>query len=254
MLPVIGIQAGHEQADQRLFHAARTTAVLAVRHFFHAIPFIIPALDERDDLTEAILDRVDGLLMPGGRAHVHPALYREDTRTPDQHDPPRDHTAMNLIRGAVERGMPVLGICRGMQEMNVAFGGSLFQNVTDVPGRMTHIPVENCSYDDGVLPAHDIVLMAGGLLDSLSETPRVRVNSWHTQAVDRLGRGMAVEAVAEDDTIEAIRKTDAKGFCVGVQWHPEVNPYDDPLAIPLFRAYKEALDKYLALKAGADDV
>ncbi len=136
-------------------------------------------------------------------------------------DERRDGTTLPLIKQIVERGVPLLALCRGFQELNVAYGGTLFQHVEEVPGRSDHREDKNQPLDVQYAPIHDVHLTPGGRLEMLAGTGTIKVNSLHSQGIDRLAGGLAVEAVAPDGQIEGVRVRDAQSFAIGVQWHPE---------------------------------
>jgi len=190
----------------------------------------------------AVLDRLDGLLVPGSPSNVHPSLYGGgDSRTPDLHDADRDATSLPLIRAALDRGLPVLAICRGIQELNVALGGSLHQAVHDLPGRQDHRGGPG-SMAERYRPKHPVAL--SGTLARIVGAGEIVVNSLHGQAIDRPAPGLAIEALAPDGTIEAVRVAGARGFALGVQWHPEWGYATDAASLALFRAFGDACRRY----------
>jgi putative glutamine amidotransferase len=204
------------------------------------IPLLIPALAEELGLDE-LLTRLDGILFTGSPSNVEPRHYDGTPSAPGTlHDPERDATTLPLIRKAVQAGVPVLGICRGFQEMNVVFGGTLHQKVHDVPGYSDHRDDESQPLEVQYGPAHDVTLEPGGLLRAMADSDRIRVNSLHSQGVDRLGPGLAVEARAPDGLIEAFRVQRAASFAVAVQWHPEWNAMSNPFSRALFAAFGAA--------------
>jgi len=172
---------------------------------------------------------------------VEPHRYQGRPSDPGTlHDPARDATTLPLIRKAVEAGVPVFGICRGFQEMNVAFGGTLHQKLHEVPGFLDHRDDETQPLEVQYGPAHDLTLEPGGLLRSLASSDRVRVNSLHSQGIERLGGELTVEARAPDGVIEAFRVTRARRFALAVQWHPEWQVMSYPFSRALFAAFGEA--------------
>jgi putative glutamine amidotransferase len=196
----------------------------------------------------ALLDTVDGILLTGARANVHPTCFGVDPDARyEPYDRDRDAIALPLVRACTERGVPLLGICRGLQEMNVAFGGSLHPEVRDLPGRMNHRAprAEDGSLhrDPNVIFAdrHDVRFVADSVIARLLGRLTVRVNSLHGQAILALGDRVVVEGVAEDGTIEAIRIAGASSFALGVQWHAEVDAHTNPVNRTLFRAFGAAL-------------
>lgn len=213
------------------------------------LPVLLPALGERLD-PDDLLDRVDGVLVTGAKSNVHPRHYGE-TPTPahEPFDEARDATTLPLIRRAVERGVPLLAICRGIQEMNVALGGSVtagFQDARDLPGHSA----SNEGHNDERFALHHPVAIAPGsrLADVLGA--EAKVNSLHTQALDRLAPGVRVEATAPDGTVEAISVEGARNFAVGVQWHPEYWAATDGASRRVLEAFGEACRAYAAGKAG----
>ncbi len=241
MTPIVGLPACARRYPDYLQHAVAEQYVAAVRDGTGAVPVLLPPVG---GLAEALLDRLDGLLLPGSESNVAPALYgvAEDA-TPGQHDPARDATVLPLIRLALVRGMPVLGICRGHQELNVALGGTLHQAVHAVVGRMDHREDPGADEATQWAPAHGVALSGG--VAALMGRGMVRVNSLHGQAIDRLGRGLVAEGVAPDGTVEAVRAEGA-GFCVGVQWHPERGEAGAMGSTALFAAFGAACRAYAA--------
>lgn len=218
-------------------------------------PVLVPAAG--DAVVRDILPRLDGLLLTGSRSNVAPGLYAGPPHlegTPE--DPARDSTTLPLIRAALEMGLPLFAICRGFQELNVALGGALDQRVQDLPGRLDHsTPV------DQVLPrvrtgkAHNVRVLEDGMLAQvwrgLDWSPEgVPVNSLHNQAVSRVAPRLLPEAWAPDGTIEGGRVRDARGFALGVQWHPEYDWAEDALSRRLFEAFGQAAMRWAAERAG----
>ncbi len=238
--PVIGLPADRRMIGRHPFHAVGEKYIRAVMQAAGAIPILIPSLGDELDVEE-ILARIDGLLFSGSPSNVEPHRYRGPESAPGTlHDPHRDATTLPLIPRAVASGVPVLGICRGFQEMNVAFGGTLHQKVHEVAGLMDHRDDESLPLEEQYGPAHEVILEPGGLLRSLAGTDRVRVNSLHSQGVDRLGSGLAVEARAPDGLVEAFRVQAAPRFAVAVQWHPEWQVMGNAFSRTLFAAFGAA--------------
>ncbi|MGH8309785.1 MAG: gamma-glutamyl-gamma-aminobutyrate hydrolase family protein, partial [Steroidobacteraceae bacterium] len=194
---------------------------------------------------------VDGILFTGSASNVEPQRYQgAASETGTVHDPERDATTLPLIPKAVKAGVPVFGICRGFQEMNVAFGGTLAQKLQDVRGNLDHREDEEAALEVQYGPAHDVVLEPGGLLRALAGTDRVRVNSLHSQGVDRLADGLLVEARATDGVIEAFRVRGAPRFALAVQWHPEWQVMSNSLSRALFAAFGAASRERAQLRSG----
>lgn len=238
--PLIGLPADRRTIGLHPFHAVGDKYARAVLEASGGLPLLIPALAEELRLDE-LVDRLDGLLFTGSPSNVEPHHYEGPPSHPGTlHDPARDATTLPLIRKAVQAGVPVLGICRGFQEMNVAFGGSLHQRVHEVAGYIDHRDDESQPLEVQYGPAHEVILEPDGLLRSLAGVERVRVNSLHWQGIERLGPALAVEARAPDGLIEAFRVVDAPRLALAVQWHPEWQVMDNPLSRALFAAFGAA--------------
>ncbi len=222
-------------------HAASDTYVRATDQVVGAVPVLLPANGDNADI-ETLLARLDGIILTGSRSNVQPSLYEGPAHaegTPE--DPLRDATTLPLIRAAVAMGVPVLAICRGLQEFNVAMGGSLHQRLQDLPGRMDHsTPMQpNPRVRQG--KAHDLRILPGTWLHRVAGSTTIAVNSLHNQGIDRLAPGLVAEGVAPDGTIEAIRAVSSPGFAVGVQWHPEYDFETDTVSAAIFAAFGRAV-------------
>jgi len=203
------------------FHVAGEKYLMAVLDAADAVPLIIPAIG-REFRLEELLERLDGLLLTGSPSNVEPHRYGGDASRPGTwHDPDRDDVTLPLIPRAVAAGVPVLGICRGFQEINVAFGGTLWQHLHEVPGNLDHRDDPEQALDQQYGPAHEVVFEPDGLLRRLAGSERLQVNSLHGQGVRELGKDLAIEARAPDGVVEAFRVRTARNFAVAVQWHPE---------------------------------
>ena len=240
--PVIGVPADRRLlgAHQQAYHLAGEKYLAAVLDAAGAIPLIVPAIGRELQLDE-LLDTLDGLMFMGSPSNVEPRHYRgQPSAAGTLHDPHRDETTLPLIPKAVAAGLPVLGICRGFQEMNVAFGGTLWQKLHEVPGHFDHREDNEEALEVQYGPAHEVILEPGGLLRELAGTDRVQVNSLHGQGVRQLAPGLLVEARAPDGVIEAFRVERAPRFALALQWHPEWRVMDNPLSAALFRAFGAA--------------
>lgn len=231
-------------------HAASDTYVRAVDLIVGGLPCLIPAMGERADVR-AWLGLIDGLLLTGSRSNVEPARYGGPPHpegTPE--DPARDAVTLPLIRAAVAAGVPVLAICRGMQELNVAFGGTLDQRIQDLPGRIDHsTPSEQPLAAVRTGKAHLVAIRPGSLLAGIVGRTSLAVNSLHNQGIARLAPGLAVEATAPDGTIEAVTLPGAAGFVLGVQWHPEYDFAADAASRAIFEAFGAAARRRAAARA-----
>lgn len=248
---VIGVIGNAHLVDNRFAvqHVGERN-LRAVAEVAGALPLMFGGSSEFAQI-EDLLAVVDGILLTGGRANVHPTYFKtEPNPRHEPYDQPRDELALALVRTCVERGVPLFGICRGFQEMNVAYGGSLHPEIRELPGRMNHrMPrLENGEIhpDPTVVFAdrHDVQLTPGGVFARLFGRDLIRVNSLHGQGILEPGPRIVIEGVAEDGTIEAIRIADAPGFALGVQWHAEYDPQVNPINRALFLAFGEAVAAY----------
>ena len=243
--PLIGVTACIRPIERHEFHAVAKQYVRAVVDAAGGLPLVIPALGEALEVGE-IIGRIDGLLLSGSPSNVEPRHYSgPPARAGTKQDHARDATTLPLIRRAIAAGVPVLGLCRGAQELNVALGGTLHQHVHELPGKGDHRAVASDDNDTRYAPVHSVRLMPGGLLARLAGAVEARVNSLHAQAIDRLAPGLAVEATAPDGVIEAVRLADGPDarpavFALGVQWHPEWHIANDRLSRAIFAAFGDA--------------
>jgi putative glutamine amidotransferase len=223
------------------YHLAGEKYVTAALDAAGAIPVIVPSLG-RELQDESLLASLDGLLFTGSPSNVEPHRYSgEPSEAGTLHDPHRDETTLPLIPRAVAAGVPVLGICRGFQEMNVAFGGTLWQKLQDVPGFHDHREDKDQPLEQQYGAAHEVALEPGGLLQRLANgAARITVNSLHSQGVRELGAGLSIEARADDGVIEAFRVTAARRFALAVQWHPEWRVHDNKFSMALFAEFGAA--------------
>ena len=242
--PVVAVAADVKDIDIYRGHAVSETYLRALVNGADALPLILPALDESTDF-ETLLDRVDGVLLPGSRSNVHPLRYgAPETDKTLPHDPRRDAVTLPLIKATLARGVPLFAICRGMQELNVAHGGTLIAEVQELPGRIDHRAPQSDDNDMRFAIRQDVIVEPGGVLAGILGAGTVRVNSLHRQAVDKLGAGLNVEARASDGTVEAMSITGARSFALGVQWHPEYWVGNDQPSRALFTAFGKAIRAY----------
>jgi putative glutamine amidotransferase len=246
--PVVGVIGSAHLAEGK-FPAQRVSERIlgTVSEVAGALPLIFAGTPQITDMG-ALLDTVDGILLTGARANVHPSHFgAEEDPAYEPYDQNRDALALPLIEEAVARGVPVFGICRGFQEMNVAFGGTLHPEIRELPGRLNHraLRLANGEIDAQVIYAerHAVRLTPGGVFARLLGTECIRVNSLHGQGILKPGDRIVIEGVAEDETIEAIRVDAAPGFALGVQWHAEAIADDNPVNRTLFEAFGAALAK-----------
>jgi putative glutamine amidotransferase len=243
---IVGIPACAKLINGHPQHATPSRYGNAVMGGSGAVPVLIPPVGEGE---LALLERLDGLLLSGSPSNVHPDNYGGgESETPDSHDEERDATTLPLIRAAIARGMPVLAICRGIQELNVALGGTLYQRVHTVPGRMDHRG-HGATHEERYAPRHTVAL--SGQLARIVGRGEAMVNSLHGQAINQPAPGLVIEALAPDGTIEAVRVESAPGFAYGIQWHPEWGWAQDAVSRAIFAAFGEALRAYAGLRRAA---
>lgn len=249
--PIVIVPACTRQIGPHAYHAAQTKYVDAVVLGARCAPLVLPALGSATDL-DAMLDVCDGIMLTGSASNVHPSHYEQDLADPAlPQDPARDATTLPLIRAALKRGIPVIAVCRGFQEMNVALGGSLYQAVQDVPGMMDHRENPDLPLEEQYAPAHPVNIEAGGLLHGiLGGMATTCVNSLHGQGVNRLAPGIVVEATSNDGLVEAFSVPSAPGFALAVQWHPEWRILDNPVSMKIFGAFGDACRDYRATRGG----
>jgi putative glutamine amidotransferase len=249
-LPLVAVPTDIRQFDNYTWHATPHQYLEAAVAVGGVMPVLVPAMGDRLDL-DGLLDRVDGVMITGSKSNVHPSLYGEEaTEANGPYDPDRDATSLPLIRRAVERGIPLLAICRGIQEMNVALGGSLAAEIQDREGAMDHRAPEHDHADMRFGIRQPVTIAEGSCLAGIFGAGEIKINSLHRQAVDRLGARLQVEAVAPDGTVEAVSVKDAEAFAVGVQWHPEYWAASDETSAKLFRAFGDAVRAYAARPRG----
>jgi putative glutamine amidotransferase len=238
--PVVGLPTDRRIFDGMPTHQVNDEYITAVRDGAGALPLLIPATDTPLAVDD-ILDAVDALLITGAPSNVAPSHYGATARPGTELDAARDAMTLPLLRAAIARGTPVLAICRGFQELNVALGGTLHQHVHEIPGRLDHREPQDGLRDREYAHAHGIRIAPGSVLGRLSGMTEAMVNSLHHQGIDRLAPGLFADAAAPDGQIEAISMPDAPGFLLGVQWHPEWRWAEDDLSRAIFAAFRAAL-------------
>ncbi|MCG8504394.1 MAG: gamma-glutamyl-gamma-aminobutyrate hydrolase family protein, partial [Sphingomonadales bacterium] len=244
--PVVALICNTKEIGENIFHVVSEQYIAAVRDAAGAMPLLLPVLPTPVE-SEALFGVVDGVVMTGAVSNVHPHYYAgPKSREGVLHDPQRDMTSLELINAALDLGIPLFCICRGFQELNVALGGSLHQHLEEIEGRIDHREPKDQSKDVQYAPAHDVTLTPDGYLAGLLGKSRLTVNSLHGQGVDRLADRLRVEAVADDGTIEAVTVADASGFALGIQWHPEWRPFENPDYRAVFNAFGDAVRAYHA--------
>jgi putative glutamine amidotransferase len=239
--PVVGIIGNaHLINDEYPAHAAGTMNSTAVSQVADCLPLIIPP-DPGLVRVEDLLDTCDGFLLTGGRPNVHPEEYGEpETEAHGTFDRGRDAIALPLVRACVERGQPVMGLCRGFQEVNVAMGGTLHPEIRDLPGRDNHRMPPDGTLEEKFALRHIVTLSETGPFALLFGEQQVLTNTLHGQGIKAPGGRIVIDGHAPDGTPEALYVRDAPGFTLSVQWHPEWNADQDPVSRPLFEAFGAA--------------
>jgi putative glutamine amidotransferase len=237
-LPIVGLPACRRTINERVTHTLADKYPAALIEAAGCLPLVIPAIGSKVEVT-AVLDRLDGLLLTGSPSNIHPSEYGcEPLDGEIRHDVERDATTLPLIREAVRRDLPILAICRGIQELNVALGGTLHQRLHAMPDRISHRPPKD-SPNGPYGPVHTVTLTPGGLLAGLVGSLEIIVNSLHSQGIDEPAPGVRVEATAPDGQIEGVSLPQAR-FVLGVQWHPEYKVLENPVSAALFAAFGQA--------------
>jgi putative glutamine amidotransferase len=240
--PVVLVPACNRWLGDHPFHIAGRKYVDFAR-LAGALPLVVPRL-EPQEIDEA-LDLADGVLLTGSPSNVHPSAFGEEVHDPSLPlDPERDAWTLPLIRLALARGLPLLAICRGTQETNVALGGTLHQAVQEQPGLNDHRAESSQPAAVQYGPAHPVDVVPGGLLASITGRASFEVNSVHGQGVKQLAAGLRVEAVAPDGLVEAFSVPDAPGFNLCLQWHPEWQAAGNPVSMQILRAFGAAAARY----------
>jgi len=248
-LPLVGVVADVQPVGELPFHIAQEKYLNAVRVGSGCFPVIIPSFGLDDGLVD-FAGELDGLMLTGAISNVEPQRYGAPVEPPrGPYDPARDSTTLPLIELAVITELPLLAICRGFQELNVALGGTLSPRVHEIPGRLDHRAPYKKPLAEQYAPTHEVRLAPGGALAGLIPgTDAVMVNSLHWQGIETLAPRLTAEATAPDGTIEGVRVTNAKGYTLGVQWHPEWDIANAPFSMALFRSFGDAARKRRALR------
>lgn len=243
--PIVIVPACTAQISAHPFYVAQMKYVDAVLRGSHCLPLVLPAFGIETDF-DAALDVADGVMLTGSPSNVHPSHYAQEVHNPAlPQDAARDATTLPLIRAALKRGIPLIAVCRGFQEVNVALGGSLHQAVQEVEGMQDHREVKSLSLDEQYAPAHSITLESSGRLAAiLGGVQQIMVNSLHGQGIAQLAPGLRVEASADDGLVEAFSFGDAGSFALAVQWHPEWRMAENPDSVKLFAAFGQACRDY----------
>lgn len=248
--PLVAISTDTRQFENYTWHAAPQQYLEAALVGAGVFPLLVPSMGARLDL-DALLASVDGVIVTGSKSNVHPSLYGGDASEANgPYDPARDATTPPLIRKAIDYGVPLLAICRGIQELNVALGGTLATELQERDGALDHRAPASDSQDERFAIRQQVSIKPGSCLSGVFGAGEIMVNSVHRQGIERLGGRLQVEAVAGDGTIEAVSVIGSTAFAVGVQWHPEYWVRTDDASSRIFRAFGEAARQHRDLKAG----
>lgn len=240
--PIVAVPMCVKHIDGQNYHTVGEKYLTALIDGSGVYPLSFPALGTVLPV-ESLLDHVDGLLLTGSPSNIAVGHYSGDPDRDDSpQDPGRDAVTLPLIRAALQRDIPLLAICRGFQELNVALGGSLHTRIHEQPGRLDHRAGDG-PYDDIYKPAHELILEKGSRFADIFGAERITINSVHWQAIDKPAERLAVEGRAPDGVIEAVRVKDAS-FALGVQWHPEYRCVDNADSVKLFAAFGAAVRAY----------
>jgi putative glutamine amidotransferase len=248
-LPLIGIPVDVKLLENAPCHIVGEKYVNAIVHGADCYPVMLPAMSRGADLRafgdkfplSRIAGQLDGVFLPGSYSNVHPRRYGKSDRQPVLPiDEQRDEMALDLIHACIEQAVPLLAVCRGFQEMSVAFGGSIHVEVHQMDSFSDHRERYELPRDQQYQHAHPVEFTSDGLLHGIHGSTTAMVNSLHGQGIDRLGDGLVIEAAAPDGLIEAICVPDSPGFTLGVQWHPEWHFWEDELSRQIFHAFRDA--------------
>ena len=240
--PIVGIIGNsHMITDTYHVHAGGYHSSSAISKVADCTPVIVPSDPELVGVEE-LLTHFDGFLFTGGRPNVHPEEYgHEPTEAHGTFDRARDRVVLPLIRALTERGQPYFGVCRGFQEVAVAFGGTLHPEIRDIPGRMNHRMPPDGTQEEIFELRQRVTFTEGGVFHRLVGAQSVMTNTLHGQGVEEPGARIVIDGFADDTTPEALYVRDAPGFTLSVQWHPEFNAVNDPVSQKLFTAFGDSV-------------
>ena len=249
-MPLVGVTADWRDVGDMPYHIVGDKYARAVWESARCTPLHIPAMAGSHDPFHLVA-ALDGIFFTGSPSNVHPSRYGvAPSEAHEPYDPPRDATIFPLIDAALETGLPALFVCRGFQELNVALGGKLHAKVHEVEGRIDHRRPKHDDLDVQYGPNHKVSFVEGGFFADLVGATEITVNSLHNQALDQVADRLIVEAVAPDGTPEAVVVKDAKGFAIGVQWHPEYGPIEKSVSSRIFEAFGDAVRDHVAARRG----
>lgn len=248
MHPIVAVTSDVRELDDNIWHATPEPYLKAAVETAGVLPLIVPSLGSRID-PDSLLSSVDGLMLTGSRSNVHPLHYGAgDVEKHGPYDESRDATVLPLIRRAVELGVPLLAICRGIQEFNVALGGTLAREIQEREGALDHRAPEADTEDERFVIRQPVIIKEGGCLAGIFGAGEIMVNSLHRQGIEVPAPSLQIEAVAPDGTVEAVSVKDVPAFAIGVQWHPEYWAHSDEASAKIFRAFGNAAREHAAAR------
>jgi len=242
-LPVVGVPTCRHKIGDLDYDCTQHKYLAALYKSANVLPLQIPLFGDRVEI-DTILENVDGILLTGSHSNIHPRYYGNTDQEPDfKIDVVRDDTILRLIRPAIDQGIPLFAICRGFQELNVAYGGTLYTRL-DLEGLFNeHREDKSLELGQRYDPVHSVNLMPGGRLHKMLNTESINVNSLHGQGIKNLADNLIVEGCAEDGLIEAVSVDGSTNFAIGVQWHPEWKSTENPVSTILFSEFGKACHK-----------
>jgi putative glutamine amidotransferase len=246
--PIVGVVSDSRALDGRVYDVVEELYLVSLVRSARAVPVVIPALGPELDLA-ALLSRLDGILLTGSHSNIEPHTYGAENLGRDQpRDLKRDATTLPLVRAVMRCDLPLLAICRGLQEVNVALGGTLHQDLAHA-GFVGHRDPRPCSVEEKYAPRHEVDLVQNGLLHAISGLRESRVNSVHQQGIRELAPGAIAIAHARDGLVEAFTLPQLRAFNVAIQWHPEWHTQNDPLSRAIFSAFGDACSMRIGTRA-----
>lgn len=242
--PWVAVPADRKMIGPHPFQSVGEKYLRALRHGAEVEPLIVPGLVDATEI-DPWLDRVDGVFLTGSHSNLEPHHYGA-SRVDDNflYDPPRDQLSLAIVRAAVARRIPLFAVCRGLQEVNVAFGGSILQKVHEQSGHFDHREDSSQPLDQQYAPSHSVRLRPGSRVQLAAGADSVMVNSLHGQGIDRLGQHLLADAWAEDGLIEALSLDRPDQYLLAVQWHPEWKVSENPFYLALFEQFGAACRQF----------
>lgn len=238
--PVVLMSMGHQERNGHDYQVMTHKYILPLAEIADCVPLLVPTCCGLEDI-EQYLDMADGIYLSGAGSNIDPALYGQENLTPEKaQDKNRDLFDQPLLRGALKRGLPVLGICRGLQEINVALGGDIYQKLYNEPGFMDHREDTDDPVEEQYAQVHSVKLVPGTWLHELLDKNAIEVNSLHGQGIKTLADGLEPLAHAEDGLVEAVHAPSLSPFLLAVQWHPEWRAASNPDSVKIFQAFGRA--------------